>query len=83
VYALYIRPEWQQRLPRIKNSKPFELDDNGFLRVDGDQKTSVDGIMACGDCTTPNRSLSTAIAGGTRAAKMLNYELSKEDWQNS
>jgi NADPH-dependent glutamate synthase beta subunit-like oxidoreductase len=38
--------------------------------------------MACGDCTTPNRALSIAIASGTKAAKMLNYELSMKDWEH-
>jgi thioredoxin reductase len=60
------------------------LNDKGYIEVDSEtQKTRVAGIIACGDCTTPNRALSIAIASGTKAAKMLNYELSIEDWCSS
>jgi thioredoxin reductase len=79
--VIYIRPPLEQQLPRLETDCVLEMDDEGYIRVDDNQKTSVDGIMACGDCTTPNRSLSIAIASGTRAAKMLNYELSMEEWQ--
>jgi thioredoxin reductase len=86
VDALYIRPSMQQnfQLHRIQLEQELLLDDKGFIQVDADtQKTSIEGIMGCGDCTTPNRALSIAIASGTRAAKMLNYELSMEDWERA
>ncbi|KAG7372082.1 FAD-dependent pyridine nucleotide-disulfide oxidoreductase [Nitzschia inconspicua] len=85
--ALYIRPLLQQNFPVQlewgKETLSILLDDKRYVHVDAEtQKTSVDGIMACGDCTTANRALSIAIASGTRAAKMLNYELciDCEDW---
>ncbi|KAG7342984.1 FAD-dependent pyridine nucleotide-disulfide oxidoreductase [Nitzschia inconspicua] len=83
--ALYIRPLLQQNFPVQlewgKEPLSILLDDKGYVQVDAEtQKTSVDGIMARGDCTTANRALSIAIASGTRAAKTLNYELCIEDW---
>jgi thioredoxin reductase len=66
------------------SSSMILLNDKGYIDVDSEtQKTRVAGIIACGDCTTPNRALSIAIASGTKAAKMLNYELSMEDWCSS
>ncbi|KAL3910093.1 MAG: hypothetical protein SGILL_007827 [Bacillariaceae sp.] len=84
--CVYIRPPMEQcfRVEQLELStgETLELNDKGYICVDSDtQKTSVEGIMACGDCTTPNRALSVAIAGGTRAAKMLNFELAMDDWQ--
>jgi thioredoxin reductase len=90
--ALYVRPPVQQNFPLLVlvghnalqqvDQTELVMDDKGYIQVDPDtQKTSIEGIMACGDCTTPNRALSIAIASGTRAAKMLNYELSMKDWE--
>lgn len=84
--ALYIRPPMRQNIPdfRLSGRGRLVMDDRGYIQVDPDtQKTSIEGVMACGDCTTPNRALSIAVASGTKAAKMLNYELSMEDWKNS
>jgi len=48
--------------------------------VDDHQRTSQPGVYACGDCTTANRALSIAMASGTKAGKMLNFELAMEEW---
>jgi thioredoxin reductase len=77
----YLRPPFQHRFP-LKEIPSLHLDDKGYIPVDTEtQKTSIPNVYACGDCTDPNRSLSIAMASGTRAAKMLNYELSMEDWK--
>ena len=83
--ALYIRPPFEQQFPplRLLQHGCLELDDDGYIRVDDNQRTSIDGVMACGDCTTPNRSLSVAMAGGTKSAKWINYQLSVEDWNSN
>jgi thioredoxin reductase len=47
----------------------------GHMLVDDFQKTSVPGIYAVGDATTPMRSVSSAVAAGTLAGAMLNREL--------
>jgi thioredoxin reductase len=73
--------EQQSQQQSQQQQEELVMDDMGYIQVDLDtQKTSIEGIMACGDCTTPNRALSIAIASGTKAAKMLNYELSRTDW---
>ena len=80
--CVYIRPPMVQNFEAERlEGESLQLDDKGYIKVDPDtQKTSVEGIMACGDCTTPNRALSIAAAAGTKAAKMLNYELAMDDW---
>lgn len=72
--ALYLRPGMAQHclLPRDLGCTYTEA---GYLHVDGLQKTSVPGIYAAGDATTPMRAVSMAVAGGTMAGAALNSEL--------
>ena len=72
--ALYARPPFVQHctLPLALGCAHSEA---GHITVDGFQKTSVPGIYAAGDATTPMRSVSTAVAAGTVAGAMLNREL--------
>ena len=79
--ALYIRPPLQQQPIIYDVQKHMGLEmttDNGYIQVDEHQRTSILGVFACGDCTTSNRSLSIAIGSGTKAGKMLHYELSTD-----
>jgi len=72
--ALYLRPGMSQHclLPQGLGCAYSEA---GYLQVDGMQQTSVPGIYAAGDATTPMRTLSMAVAGGTMAGVALNHEL--------
>jgi len=46
-----------------------ELDDYGYIKVDGEMKTSAEGIFACGDCVSKNfRQAITAAGDGANAA---------------
>lgn len=47
----------------------------GLLKVDHMQHTNVAGVFASGDCTTPMRSLSAAIASGTMAGASITHDL--------
>lgn len=56
-----------------------DLDDEGFARVDPmNRETSIPGIYAAGDLTTRAQGAILAAANGTRAATMLNIELTTE-----
>ncbi len=72
--ALYARLPFEQHctLPHALGCTHSEV---GHLMVDGFQKTSVAGIYAAGDATTPMRAVSTAVAAGMMAGAMLNREL--------
>ena len=54
------------------------LDDDGFVRVDGQRQTSVAGIFAAGDLTTRMQGAIHAAAAGTQAAAMINVDLAMD-----
>ncbi len=56
------------------------LNDDGYIKVDPAQKTSVQGVFACGDNTTRVRTVANAIAMGTTSGMMLNKELIEGDF---
>lgn len=55
-----------------------EINEQGFIRVDDLQRTTVPGIYAAGDNTTMARSVAVAVAGGTKSGSFLNKELIDE-----
>ncbi len=75
--AVYFRPPFEQhcKIPETLGCKTTEA---GHLEVTNFQQTSIHGIYAAGDCTTPMRSLAIAISQGNLAAAMLNHELINE-----
>lgn len=75
--AVYSRIPFEQHSD-IPVNLGCELTDQGHIKVDLYQKTSVDGIYACGDNTMPMRSVSSAVAGGTLSGAMINMELVNE-----
>ncbi|WKN40617.1 NAD(P)/FAD-dependent oxidoreductase [Tunicatimonas pelagia] len=72
--ALYFRPPFVQHC-EIPQQLGCAINESGHIEVDGFQKTSLPGVFAAGDCTTPFRSLATASAQGSVAGAMLNHEL--------
>ena len=55
-----------------------ELNEQGYIKVDGFQKTNIPGIYAIGDCSSPMRSVANAVAAGNFAGAMVNMELTEE-----
>ncbi|MET4080220.1 thioredoxin reductase [Pedobacter sp. UYP30] len=69
-------------LPFTQHSKiPFslgcELTDQGYISVDGFQKTTLEGVYACGDNSTMMRSVANAVANGNLVGAMVNHELTE------
>lgn len=52
-----------------------DLTEHGHVAVDFFQKTSVEGVFAAGDNTTPLRTVSIAVAAGTKAGVSINKDL--------
>lgn len=53
------------------------LDDEGYIKVDCDQRTNVEGIFAAGDiCAKSFRQIATAVGEGTTAALAASHYLS-------
>lgn len=75
--ALYHRPKFVQhcKIPQEMGCNMTEL---GHIAAEESVKTSVPGIYAAGDNTTPKRSVSAAVAAGSVAAAFLNHELIDE-----
>ncbi|GAA4432310.1 FAD-dependent oxidoreductase [Ravibacter arvi] len=55
-----------------------ELTEHGRIKVDAGQKTTVNGIFACGDNSSPMRSVASAVSTGNIAGAMLNHGLTME-----
>ena len=57
-----------------------EITENGHIKVNFMQKTTAEGIFACGDNSTMMRSVSMAVSSGTITGAMINHELSQENF---
>ena len=57
-----------------------ELIETGHIKVDHLQKTSVDGVFACGDNSSPMRAVANAVFTGNLTGAMLNHELVRENF---
>ncbi|HEY0056042.1 MAG TPA: NAD(P)/FAD-dependent oxidoreductase [Pedobacter sp.] len=80
--ALYARPPYEQHcyIPEILGCETTE---QGHIMVDMFQKTTVRGVFACGDNSSPMRSVSNGVAMGTLAGVMVNKELIEEEFMSS
>jgi thioredoxin reductase len=71
------------RLPFLQHtnlpvSLGCELNEQGYLKVDNFQQTTVPGVYACGDNASGMRSVANAVASGNMTGAMVNMELVKE-----
>lgn len=72
--ALYARVPFEQHCP-IPQQLGCELNELGYIKTDNVQKTNIPGVYACGDNSSPMRTVSNAVATGTAAGMMLNKEM--------
>jgi thioredoxin reductase len=70
---LFARPP--QRQVELVQALGLELDAMGYVRVDAHGRTSMPGVYAAGDLTTPMQAAVIAAAAGMQAAAALNHEL--------
>lgn len=80
VKAIYARPSIKQHC-EIPMQLGCALTEQGYLQVDEFQKTSISGVFAAGDNTTPARAVSIAVAAGTKAGISISKELIEEDFE--
>lgn len=74
---LFVHPPQQQT--NLVRALGVALDDGGFVQVDPmKRETSVPGIYAAGDSTTPMQAALAAAASGLQAAAFMNMELTME-----
>lgn len=72
--VLYAKSQFEQHC-KIPVALGCELTDDGYLKTDANQKTSIPGVFACGDNTTRIRTISNAVSMGTTAGMMANKEI--------
>jgi len=77
--ALYARCRFEQHctIPEILGC---EMTDQGYIKTDSFQKTTVHGIFASGDNTTRTRTIANAVAMGTTAGMTANKEIIEEEF---
>ncbi|QWT85691.1 MULTISPECIES: NAD(P)/FAD-dependent oxidoreductase [unclassified Chryseobacterium] len=77
--ALYAKIPFEQNI-NVSDDLGCELTEQGFIKVDIMQKTTVSGLFACGDTVTMMRSVANAVAQGNFAGAMVNKELSDDEF---
>jgi thioredoxin reductase len=77
--ALFLRPP-QSIASDLAAQIRCELTDDGHVRVGADHQSTVPGVYAAGDATTPMQQLVVAAAAGAAAAIKLNGDLVGEDF---
>jgi len=64
----------------IPESLGCEMTEDGYIKVNGVQETSVEGVYACGDNTTRMRTVANAVAMGTTAGMTASKKLISEQF---
>jgi thioredoxin reductase len=77
VKAIYFRPPFEQHC-LIPESLGCEMTEQGLIKVDIMQKTTIPGIYASGDCVIQARSVAMAVSSGSFAGASINRELIEE-----
>jgi thioredoxin reductase len=75
--VIYSRPPFKQHSD-VPMQLGCELTEDGYIKTDSAQKTTVPGVFACGDNATRLRTVSNAVSLGTIAGIMVNKELVHE-----
>ncbi|MGO4772600.1 NAD(P)/FAD-dependent oxidoreductase [Flavobacterium sp. W22_SRS_FK3] len=77
--AIYFRSPFEQHcsLPEVLGCT---LTEQGLIKVDIMQKTSIPGVFASGDCVIQARSVAMAVSSGSFAGASINKELIEESF---
>ncbi|MCH5598996.1 NAD(P)/FAD-dependent oxidoreductase [Niabella ginsengisoli] len=59
----------------ILQSLGCQITEQGYISIDSFQRTTVNGVFACGDNSSPMRSVANAVAAGSLTGAMVNKEL--------
>ena len=64
----------------IPASLGCELTENGYIKVDGSQKTTIEGVYACGDNSNMMRSVANTVFTGNAAGAIINREMTEQSF---
>lgn len=79
ITALYARPKFEQHCT-LPKQLGCEFTEQNHIKIDHLQKTTVNGIFACGDNAAMLRTVSNAVAMGSLAGAMANREIIEEEF---
>jgi thioredoxin reductase len=79
VKAIYARPDNKQHCD-IPEKLGCELTEQGLIKVDKFQKTTVENIFACGDNANPLRAIFNAVSTGNTAGAIMNNGMTEEEF---
>lgn len=82
IKAMYTRLPFEQNYP-VFEQLGCQLTEDGYLKVDAFQKTTINGVFACGDNVTRMRTVANAIAMGTTTGMTINKELVEERFKGN
>ena len=74
IAAIYARPTFEQH-SLIPETLGCECNPEGYLKVDASNKTTAEGIYACGDNVSRLRTVANAVAMGTATGMAANKEI--------
>lgn len=81
IQALYARLPFTQHCVLPENLG-CAMTEEGYIKTDTLQNTSIPGIYACGDNCNRMRTVAHSVSSGTMAGMMLNKELIEENFNN-
>lgn len=77
--VVYSRTDYEQHC-KIPESLGCELTEQGLLKVDMFQRTSVPNIFSCGDNSSAMRSVANAVSTGNVAGAVINNAMTEEEF---
>jgi thioredoxin reductase len=81
--AVFIRPRNVPHADGLLASLGCEVDEAGFVTVDGTGRTSAYGVWAAGNVVDPRAQVITAAGAGSAAAIAINADLVQEDLERA
>lgn len=82
IAGLYLMPAVDYKLSNVLSKLKVEQE-HSYIKVDEMMKTNVPCVYACGDCTTPMRSVTTAMYQGMVAGVMCSKDIFAETWSHA
>jgi thioredoxin reductase len=79
ITAIYAKPKLIQA-SEIALELGCELTEQDRVRVDASQKTTIEGVFACGDCSNSSRDIALAVSSGMTAGGTCNKEIIVEEF---
>lgn len=79
IKAIYASVPFEQHCT-IPESLGCELSDEGYIKIDPFQETTIKGIYACGDNVTHMRTLANAVGMGTTAGMTVGKKMIFEEF---